>query len=223
MTVHLLISSENAALLWVMLLFVVSLFTLIVSCKNEKKETNLEDSTQKEVKKEPMLMVQPKDVKITWTAYKTTEKKPVSGTFKKVDFAMKHGKTPLELINGLSFTIPVSSVFSNNDERDKKLIASFFGAMTNTELISGKLQVLENKSVKASITLNGEAHDLPLIYKIENDTIYLQGVMNMEDWKATGAIAALNKVCFDLHKGADGVSKTWNEVLVKVEVHIDKM
>ncbi len=205
------------------LLFVVSLFALVVSCKNEKKETNLEESTQKELKKEPMLMVQPKDVKITWTAYKTTEKKPVSGTFKKVDFAMKHGKTPLELLNGLSFTIPVSSIFSNDETRDKKLIASFFGAMTNTELISGELQVIENKSVKASITLNGEVNDLPLIYKIEDNTIYLKGLMNMEDWKATKAIVALNKACFDLHKGADGISKTWNEVEVMVTVNIDKM
>ena len=47
--------------------------------------------------------------------------------------------------------------------------------------------------------------------------------MNMEDWKATKAIATLNKACFELHKGADGISKTWNEVLVKVEVHVDKM
>ncbi len=203
-------------------LVIVLLAVLTISCKEEKKETE-KKTTENEVKKETMLMVQPKDVKITWTAYKTTDKTPVSGTFKTVKFDMKHGKTPEELLNNLNFSIPVSSIFSDNEVRDKKIVASFFGAMLDTELISGKLIVNENKSIKASIKLNGITHDLPLVYKIENNKAIMQGLMNMEDWDATGAVEALNKVCFDLHKGADGVSKTWNEVLVKIEIDIDSM
>ncbi len=204
-------------------LFVLSLLLVLVSsCKGDKKETKTEPEKQ-EVTKESMLMIQPKDVKITWTAYKTTDKKPVSGTFNTVNFDMKHGKSALELLDNLSFSIPVSSVFSDNEERDKKLVASFFGSMINTEMISGKLVVLENNSIKASLTLNGEEHDLPLLYKEANGKVFLQGTLNLEDWKALGAITALNKVCFDLHKGEDGISKTWNDVLVKVEINLDKM
>ncbi|MFT4683638.1 MAG: hypothetical protein ACI863_000230, partial [Flavobacteriales bacterium] len=31
---------------------------------------------------------------------------------------------------------------------------------------------------------------------------------------------SLNKICFDLHKGQDGISKTWNEVNIDVSTYI---
>lgn len=39
-------------------------------------------------------------------------------------------------------------------------------------------------------------------------------------WNALEALAALNKVCFELHKGPDGVSKTWEEVAIEVSTYL---
>ena len=38
------------------------------------------------------------------------------------------------------------------------------------------------------------------------------GQIDVFDWNASEALDALNEVCHALHKGPDGVSKTWSEV-----------
>ena len=44
--------------------------------------------------------------------------------------------------------------------------------------------------------------------------------MDLKNWNAIDALNALNKVCFDLHKGADGVSKTWEDVAIEIETYL---
>jgi hypothetical protein len=44
----------------------------------------------------------------------------------------------------------------------------------------------------------------------------MKATMNVNDWNASAALASLNKVCLDLHRGADGVSKTWSEVTLDI-------
>jgi hypothetical protein len=190
------------------------------SCKDEKKETTKEVETT-EVKKEASFMVNPAETEVQWTAYKTTAKKPVSGVFKTINFEKKMGATPIEALNGLEFSIPVSSLFSKNEERDGKLITSFFGAMLNTELLKGKIAMSE-KGCEITITMNDTMHTIPFKFKVKENKVMLKGIMNLEDWGALGALEALNKVCFDLHKGDDGVSKTWTDVEIYVETTLMK-
>ena len=40
--------------------------------------------------------------------------------------------------------------------------------------------------------------------------------MDITNWNALDALAALNKVCEILHTGADGVSKTWSDVALNI-------
>ncbi|MGV6829814.1 MAG: YceI family protein [Flavobacteriales bacterium] len=196
----------------------LSFFTMVLiiasSCKNETKKQATETKETKEIT--TTFTVKPAATTVKWTAYKTTAKKPVSGIFKILKFEKKTGNTPMEALNGLTFSIPVSSIFSDNEVRDQKLITSFFGAMLNTELLKGTISFKDAKNCNASITMNGETHDLPLQYTIEGNKISLTGTMNLQDWKAETAIASLNKVCFDLHKGEDGISKTWNDVTINI-------
>jgi len=189
----------------------IALVTFI-SCKNEKKEV------KQEAKKPTVVyVVNPNATKIAWTAYKTTAKKAVKGVFKTINFDKKEGATAKEALNNLEFSIPVSSIFSGNEERDGKLVASFFGAMLDTEFLSGKLVFAENNTCNAEITMNGKTQTIPFAYTENEGTFVFDGVMNLEKWDALGAIEALNKVCFDLHKGDDGISKTWNDVAIKIE------
>jgi len=190
------------------------------SCKDEKKENTKEVETT-EVKKETSFMVNPAETEVQWTAFKTTDKKPVSGVFKTINFDKKMGATPIEALNGLEFSIPVSSIFSKNEERDGKLVASFFGAMLNTEFLKGKISMTED-SCEITITMNDTMHVIPFKFEIKDNMVMFKGIMNLENWNALGALEALNKVCFDQHKGDDGVSKTWTDVEIKVNTTLMK-
>lgn len=190
------------------------------SCKNDAKTTpSLEIETTVKTKG---YTIKPEATNVKWTAYKTTGKKPVSGNFTVLKFNEKSGKTPTEVLNGLQFSIPVSSVFSKNEVRDTKLKESFFAAMLNPDFLKGSISFTDGSNCKASITMNGETHDLALQYTIEGNNVSMHGVMNLEEWNALGAVEALNKVCFDLHKGEDGVSKTWNDVAIEITTRLIK-
>lgn len=190
------------------------------ACKNEKKETKPKDETVITEK----FVVKPEGTSVKWTAYKTTEKKPVGGEFKILKFDNKEGSTPQEALNNLSFSIPISSVFTNDatNTRDAKIKTSFFGAMLDTEFLKGTIKYLNNSYV-ATITMNNVTHDLPLKVNITDERrVNMTGTMNLKDWNALEALESLNKVCFDLHKGADGVSKTWEDVAIEVNTFLRK-
>lgn len=188
----------------------------LVSCKSEqKKETSVEKASKPAVKQ--AFVLQDAENKINWTAYKTTEKVPVNGEFKKVTVtANGQGKTIKEAVNNAEFSIPVSSIFTNNSGRDFKIKKFFFGVMENTVLLSGKL-IIENDSIGyADIKMNGLTKKLPFTYSINEKVFSLKGNLKITDWNASQALESLNEVCNDLHKGSDGVSKTWDEVAINI-------
>jgi hypothetical protein len=57
---------------------------------------------------------------------------------------------------------------------------------------------------------------------ITEGRIALSGVIELGNWSAQPNVDALNKVCYDLHKGADGVSKLWPEVKLEVSTTLNK-
>ncbi|MEL0651295.1 YceI family protein [Algibacter sp. TI.3.09] len=192
----------------------------LASCKNEKKDNTTTETVATETAVQ--YVVKPEATSVKWTAYKTTEKKPVGGEFKVLRFDEKAGATPEEALNNLSFSIPVSSVFTNDatNTRDAKIKTSFFGAMLDTELLTGKIKYVDG-AYSAAITMNGVTSDLPLEVKItEERRVVMTGVMDLKEWDALGALESLNKVCFDLHKGPDGVSKTWDDVAIEVNTFL---
>lgn len=193
----------------------------LTSCKNEKKDTKTE-TIETAVTKQ--FVIKPEATSVKWTAYKTTEKKGVGGEFTTVNFDEKSGNSPEEALNGLNFSIPISSVFTNDpsNTRDAKIKEFFFGAMLDTELLNGTIKYVNNAYV-ASLTMNGVTNDLPLYITITDERrIRLTGTMNLKDWNALEALASLNKVCYDLHKGADGISKTWEDVAIEVSTFLRK-
>jgi len=200
----------------------IALAISLTSCKNEKKDTKTETNSGTITAEK--FVVKPEATSVTWTAYKTTEKKGVGGEFTTIKFEEKMGSSAQEALNNLSFSIPISSLFTNDatNTRDAKIKTSFFGTMLDTEFIKGKINY-ENDVVSASITMNGITNNLPLEISITDDRrVTMNGNMQLKDWDALGALAALNKVCFDLHKGADGVSKTWEDVAIEVSTFLRK-
>ncbi|MDO5977788.1 YceI family protein [Flavivirga spongiicola] len=200
------------------LLIVISIG--ITSCKQEKKETKTDVPTQVEATEK--FVVKPEATSVKWTAYKTTEKKGVAGEFAILNFENKEGASPQEALNNLSFSIPVSSLFTKDETRDAKLKEFFFGAMLDTELLKGTIKYANNICV-ASITMNGVTNDLPLEVSItDGRRVSMTGTMDLKNWDALGALESISKACFDLHKGPDGVSKTWEDVAIEVSTFLRK-
>ncbi|MDO1498914.1 hypothetical protein Q2T40_00570 [Winogradskyella maritima] len=78
----------------------------------------------------------------------------------------------------------------------------FFGAMNDTELISGVFNVNESGESSIDVTLNGETSTIPLTQKKVSETaLAFDGVMNLENWDALAAVSSINKACEALHTG----------------------
>ena len=185
--------------------------TQLMSCGTDKK-------SDKEVKKSDASYVLNKAKnKIVWTAYKFTEKTPVKGQFRKINITGGgEGNTIKEAINNAEFAIPISSIFTQNSERDYKIKKFFFGIMQDPELLSGKL-MLENDSIgHAHLTMNGITNKLPFKYTITDQSFMMNTKMDVLNWNAQSSIDSLNTICKDLHKGLDGISKLWSEVAISV-------
>ena len=201
-----------------------TVFIVFTSCKESKKNTENQDSENTSLSNEKFTLIQD-STKVSFTAYKTTEKVPVGGQFKEIKLSnVMGGDTPLQALDGIQFKIPVSSLFTNDPTgtRDPKILEFFFGVMKNTELISGVVKVVNGTS-SMDVTLNGETQNIPLEHEIfGDDKILFNGVMNLENWNAMDAVSSINKACEILHTGNDGISKTWSEVAVKAEVHLQK-
>jgi hypothetical protein len=174
-----------------------------------------------------MYQIDSESVTLKWTAYKTTDKIGVGGEFGKINVKdVSLSDSPEGVIDAVSFSVPVSSLFTGNTDRDWKLVNLFFGVMDQTEFIKGTFHALEGDASSGKgvmdLVMNGKTADLPYGYTIERDSMFISAKMNVLEWNGQEAMDSLNLACYDLHKGADGVSKTWSEVDIKASVAIVK-
>ncbi|MEE9408632.1 MAG: YceI family protein [Polaribacter sp.] len=201
--------------------FIISFLLLVAfnfsSCKTDTKKEDVNKTRTKKEKSNAAFSLKTAKNLINFTAYKTTEKVPVGGQFKKVDILSGgEGNSIKDAINNTEFSIPVSSIFTKDSNRDFKIQKAFFGVMKNTKLLSGKLMI-ENDSIgSASITMNGVTDKIPFTYTIVDKTFSMKATMDVNKWNAQTALTSLNKTCEALHSGADGVSKTWNDVALDI-------
>lgn len=198
------------------------LFITAFSCKQNKKEEKTEEQTEEMASAYSIVQ---DSTSVNFTAYKTTDKVPVGGTFKKVELKYSAGETPMETLNGLEFSIPVSSLFTNDptEVRDPKIIEFFFEKMAETQTITGTFMFSEDKSCSVKLSMNGVTTDLPMEYEIMDDNqVNFSGVMDLKQWDALNALASLHEACEILHTGPDGVSKTWEEVAINASVLLEQ-
>ena len=189
----------------------------LFSC-GETKEVEMNTTTD-----EAMYQIDAETVSLKWVAYKTTDKVGVGGEFGNInvnDYQLAESKEGA--LNGVSFSVPVSSLFTGNKDRDWKLVNLFFGVMDRTEFIKGTFYQGEEGTGKLDLTMNGTSTELPYDYSITNDSIFITATMDVLNWNGQEAMDSLNKACYDLHKGKDGVSKTWSEVDIKASVAVVK-
>ena len=103
----------------------------------------------------------------------------------------------------------------------------FFKYLTNDFKIIGVLGRPGSKCPSDSIDVVFNVFDIDYQirfgynYNIENSLIEIRGPIKLEnEFGAVRAYNAIHEKCYDLHKGADGVSVTWKEVDIHIKVPV---
>ena len=164
---------------------------------------------------------------LNWTAYKFLNKTGVNGSFKTVNIdGSESSADPKSLISSLSFSIPVSSTETNDPSRNDKIIEFFFGKLTNTEVITGKVVKLGEDGVATlSIMMNEIEKEVQGQYILDKETFTFQTEINVEEWNASSGIESLNEACEELHtdvQNGDTESKLWSEVTISFKTELTK-
>ena len=169
-----------------------------------------------------------KDVKMQWTAFKTTEKLGVKGTFTKVSVKGATSAGSLgQLAKGLSMELDGASVESGNAGRNVTIKQFFFEKFAPSLGIKASVAKLEGDDTKGtihiSLSLNGVSKTLPFAYTVQSGVLEAKASMTMSDFALKTAFDSLHNACGTLHTGKDGVPKTWEDVDLVVSSKFSKV
>lgn len=196
----------------------VILFLLVAGVLHScNTKTNTENKEERPIEEIPVYTLSPDMSMLRWTAYKTSQKLGVSGTFDSISIVCEKTTGTLEeLLQNAKISIKTSSVNSNNEIRDPKIVAFFFGKFSVPEEISGSVDSAANGKAYISLMMNGINKRIVADYSIAGKMLNINTVLDLPGWNAESGLTALNKECEDLHKGEDGVSKLWPDVAIDI-------
>lgn len=160
---------------------------------------------------------------LQWTAYKFTERLGVPGSFNSVELMGAHAaKDPASVFDGATFRVDGLSVNTNNAERDQKIRTAFFAALKDKGAITGKVIAPPAGAASFVLKLNGVEKTIPAtVDRSALPELKVSFALDLADFNALGPLAALNKVCSDLHKGKDGKSKLWPDIQVSISTRLN--
>ena len=127
-----------------------------------------------------------------------------------------------ELVNGITFSINSKSSESGDPIRDANLRDYFFNYLTDNFQINGNVSEYNNDFLLANIDVLGVDRQVKFTHSIVNNVLKLRALISLDEMGAYKAYNSISAKCYDLHKGADGISKTWDEVNVILDVPFTK-
>lgn len=162
------------------------------------------------------------DIGFKWTAFKTTAKIGVSGTFDDImiENDKKNAPSIPDLLFNTYFYLNLISINSNNESRDQKLIKFFFNNLSNSDNIKGTIGKADGNKIAFDLSINGIEKAVFLDYEINDNIMNIVGDINLLEWKTEKALDALHNACEEKHTGEDGVSKTWADIHIEITVPI---
>jgi hypothetical protein len=190
-----------------MLFLSTVLFSYFLSMANEEQKSCL-------------YSYKPEALKIEWTAYKFTEKKGVTASFPVFKLnAPESAPTVQELLTQTSIEIDPQGLESGDEGRNANLKTAFFKKMIGSK-IKGTIVAFDPAISKIKIEMNGMSRVVPFRMKIDGTKYLAETDIDILDFKMKKPLESLNKVCYDLHKGPDGKSKTWSQVSLSLSTEI---
>lgn len=205
-------------------LFGIGVSFLLASCGGGEETKEVSDE---QVIENCIYTYNPALTKLDWTSYKFLRKAGVGGTFTVINVeGDKSGANPKNIIESLSFSIPVNSVETNDPGRNKKIDSLFFGKLSNTSLLSGKVISLgDNGKAVILITMNDVSNEVEGDYTLNDNVFTFNTEINVDRWNAQSGIQSLNEACKDLHtdvENGDTESKLWSEVTISFSTELTK-
>jgi hypothetical protein len=182
-------------------------------------------------KSECFYQLDPASVKVTWTAFKTTEKIGVNGNVQGVSVQTpKKVKSLSALLKGVTASGKFDEVKKSetgNPGRDQTLFDKFFSLLSKKAQFKGGFTQVkgDDQSGKLNLLLsvNGKKGSVPMEYKAGADGVFeATGTFDVMSFGMQKAHASIHQACEELHKGKDGISKTWTEVGLKIVANIQK-
>ncbi|SVC69560.1 uncharacterized protein METZ01_LOCUS322414, partial [marine metagenome] len=135
-----------------------------------------------------------------------------------------------DLVNGLKFSINSLSSSSGDVIRDLNLKDYFFNYLTQNFKINGIFGEPANDSIDVTFDIFGQPKIIRLAFlnyttsdiSAVNQIIEIKGSISLKSmFGAVKAFNSLHEKCYDLHKGSDGISKTWEQVDIYIKAHIN--
>lgn len=155
---------------------------------------------------------------VTWTAYKFTSKVGLKGTFNSVN---AYGTSTdqedwTKVLLNARFSIPVAGLNTNMNYRDNNIKDHFFAKMSSTEFLEGKIISLNEENAIVEIRMNQTTFPVSMEVKRNENVVYFNSVIDLNNWNAQASMDSLHTLCYDLHKGPDGISKFWPDVKLEI-------
>jgi polyisoprenoid-binding protein YceI len=160
-----------------------------------------------------------------WTAFKTTQKVGVAGSFGQVKVeGPNHHASLAALLKAVRANIQLSpeQIKTGNPARDETLYKTFFSSIKGQK-IEGRIENVKIKKGTESegtfglkLTLNGKTKNVPFQFAVQDSKWVANGSIDVLDFGLQSGFEALHQACEVLHKGPDGVSKTWSQVDLKL-------
>ncbi|MCO5258825.1 MAG: YceI family protein [Crocinitomicaceae bacterium] len=177
---------------------------LLVACSGNKEQTTDQSTT--------IYAYDANSSTLEWTAFKYESKAPVKGTFKEISVSSLNNATDVKtLCESLTFSIPVSSIATQDESRDAKIIEFFFGTMSTKELTGKIVKLSEDGTAELEVTMNGITDIVKGDYTLDGLHFDFSATMDIAKWSAQEAIDVLNENCKANHT-ENGVTKVWTEV-----------
>ena len=198
---------------------------LFFACNNNNNQEQKKDNIQ------PSLTSYQLDIentKIIWNGYKTNDKIKVVGVFNEFDCDRESQEFSSieDLVTGLNFSVKSSSSSSGDVIRDRNLNDHFFKYLTKDFVINGTLNQVVGDSIDVNFDVFGQTKQIRFGFSYSyiptcpyyDIMVEIKGRINLElEFDAIKAYKSIHDKCYHLHKGSDGISKTWRHVDVHVK------
>ncbi len=177
----------------------------------------------------------PKTVVTQWTAFKTTEKIAVTGTF--AHTKLIQGEGPIRnarldrLLASLQAEIPLTAdqIKTGNPARDQTLYESFF-KKAGAPSLTGKIRAVKAKgSIEPQGTFELRLQSaknkisVPFTFELKGEDLIAKGSLDVLKFGLSAAFESLHEACKMLHTGPDGVSKTWTTVDLQLSAKVTRI
>lgn len=168
-------------------------------------------------------------VQVNWTAFKTMQKVAVAGSFPETKISGKTEKKStfakfLAQISAKTDIGSVNDIHTGNPARDTTLLDHFFKKFKK-DSIQASIQNVKGSDSEGEfamkLVMNEKTLSVPMKFTRDSAGKFeAKGEIDVLAFALDQAFAELHQTCEALHKGPDGVSKTWPNVEIKLNATI---